>query len=196
MPGWASSIAQTPVAISGDGKSGGKPCCSAIRLEGLVVDHAAGRGVGRYGAAKRECHGPPRAGRGSCVPARRNVNRRQPAGESGARAGRYLVSVLPSRRGAPPARDRWQPTPETCTGLLVSRVQSSFAGSATSRDGRYAGMAELADATDLKVRAVSGGTPCSPRRSRDGSIPLRPSRDRGHVRHPTSRGCAERQPRL
>ena len=33
-------------------------------------------------------------------------------------------------------------------------------------------MAELADATDLKVRAVSGGTPCSPRRSRDGTIPL------------------------
>src|SRR5438876_9188680 len=51
-------------------------------------------------------------------------------------------------------------------------------------------------AKHLKVRAVSGGTPCSPRRSRDGSIPLRPSRDRGHVRHPTPRGRAERQPRL
>src|SRR5439155_13066533 len=35
-----------------------------------------------------------------------------------------------------------------------------------------------------------------PRRSRDGTIPLRPSRDRGHVRHPTPRGRAERQPRL
>ena len=34
----------------------------------------------------------------------------------------------------------------------MSRVQSSFAGSVTSGDGRYAGMAELADATDLKVR--------------------------------------------
>src|SRR3989442_14884955 len=32
-------------------------------------------------------------------------------------------------------------------------------------------MAELADAADLKGRAVSGGTPCSPRRSRDGRIP-------------------------
>src|SRR5256885_4107666 len=57
-----------------------------------------------------------------------------------------------------------------------------------------AGMAEQADAADLKVRAVSGGTPCSPRRSRDGTIPLRPSRDRGHVRHPTPRGPAQRQP--
>ena len=43
-------------------------------------------------------------------------------------------------------------------------------------------------AKHLKVRAVSGGTPCSPRRSGDGSIPLRPSRDRGHVRHLTPRG--------
>ncbi len=45
-------------------------------------------------------------------------------------------------------------------------------------------MAELADATDSKVRAGIRRNTMFPRRSRDGTIPLRPSGDRGHVRHP------------
>src|SRR5206468_7142932 len=46
----------------------------------------------------------------------------------------------------------------------------------------------------LKIRAGIRRNTMFPRRSRDGTIPLRPSRDRGHVRHPTPRGRAQRQP--
>src|SRR5436309_314403 len=92
MPGWASSIAQTPVAISGEGKSGGNPCCSS-----------------------RE----------------RSSSRRS--------AGGWLTKS---------------------TVLVWGVGQSVALGGGPSRnpyraeDDGYAGMAELADATDLKVRAA------------------------------------------
>jgi len=57
-------------------------------------------------------------------------------------------------------------------------------------------MAEQADAADLKVRAGIRQDTLFPPGSRDGTIPLGPSRDREHVRHPTPGAPAERQPRL
>src|SRR2546422_4904096 len=102
---------------------------------------------------------PPRAGRGSCAPARPNVQsaRSQPAGEMALRweVPGQRATVAPCRT----SRERSSSRPSaggwlTWGPVLVCGVgQSVVLGGGPSRnpyraeDGGYAGMAELADAT-------------------------------------------------
>src|SRR2546428_3014012 len=213
MDGWRARAATGIVSFRNHNAEGGLDCASSWARLGKGCSAVACRTANRTRCGLRRLAGRGALQRLARARRRRRANGVQKLGDScsgtgdARRTSRWRAFSVGERYPATHGFPRWFPMHGgaifwPAKGVNNSdRLAETYTEPYTVGPLWRGGIAKRLKwlrltAKHLKVRAVSGGTPCSPRRSRDGSIPLRPSRDRGHVRHPTPRGRAERQPRL